>query len=116
MRSLKYLVLALTPMLGAGAFAQGLGVGKQDSVFLAQAGTSGNSMSRKPSADRETGTVIAVIPIFDDGKFATSGANAAGREKGSERAAERKSNRRAAAQGKTQARRDDKESNSASVN
>ncbi len=40
MRSLKYGVLALTPLLGAGSFAQGFNLGMTDGAFLlAQAPT-----------------------------------------------------------------------------
>ena len=40
MRSLKYGVLALTPLLGAGGFAQGLNLGMNDGLVLqAQAPT-----------------------------------------------------------------------------
>jgi len=34
MRSLKYTVVALTPLLGAGGFAQGLNLGMNDGVML----------------------------------------------------------------------------------
>ena len=34
MRSLKYTVVALTPLLGAGGFAQGLNLGMNDGLML----------------------------------------------------------------------------------
>ena len=34
MRSLKYTVVALTPLLGAGGFAQGLNLGMNDGLIL----------------------------------------------------------------------------------
>jgi len=53
MRSLKYTVVALTPLLGAGGFAQGLNLGMYDGLILqaqapAQAGSPINAL--KPDA------------------------------------------------------------------
>src|SRR6266513_2212822 len=61
MRSLKYGVLALTPLLGAGGFAQGLNLGMNDGLVLqAQAPTQGGSYGAmnggvRPEPDREAG-------------------------------------------------------------
>src|SRR6266853_5113413 len=54
MRSLKYMVVALTPLLGAGGFAQGLNLGMNDALILqaqapAQAGSPTNA-EVKPDA------------------------------------------------------------------
>ena len=59
MRSLKYAVVALTPLLGAGSFAQSFNLGMNDGAFLlAQAPTQPGSYGAangagKPEADRE---------------------------------------------------------------
>jgi len=69
MRSLKYAVLALTPLLGAGSFAQGFNLGMNDGAFLqAQASTQSGSYgamngSGKPGTDRESGADHAVAPM-----------------------------------------------------
>ena len=51
MRSLKYTVVALTPLLGAGGFAQGLNLGMTDGLILqaqalAQAGSDGKPKAK----------------------------------------------------------------------
>ena len=64
MRSLKYAVVALTPLLGAGGFAQGLNRGMNDGFMLqaqapAQTESTGSygamNGSGRPELDRESG-------------------------------------------------------------
>ena len=72
MRSLKYGVLALTPLLGAGSFAQSFNLGLTDSAFLlAQAPTQPGSYgatngSGKP--EREPGADPARTPASGEVK------------------------------------------------
>src|SRR5881397_2739731 len=69
MRSLKYGVGALTPLLGAGGFAQGLNLGMNDGLVLqaqatAQTGSYGAmSGGGKPEPDRESGAEPAGTPV-----------------------------------------------------
>jgi hypothetical protein len=69
MRSLKYAVLALTPLLSAAGFAQGFNLGMIDGAFLlaqapAQSGSYGaTNGSGKPEGDREPGTDRAGTPM-----------------------------------------------------
>ncbi len=119
MRSLKYLVLALTPMLGAGGFAQGLGVGMNEAVSVqtqvpAQPKPSADPMSAEPSAAREKGSDRAGIRTSGEGKRNNSGSNASDREKWRERAEHRHPT--AAARGKTPARGLKKNDRNADVN
>ena len=66
MRSLKYAVLGIAPLLAAGGFAQGLSVGvKNDAFMQAQAGGPMGS-------DRPTN-----IPMSEDGKGNTAGGSPA---------------------------------------
>jgi len=58
MRNLKYAVVAMTPLLGAGGFAQGLNLGMNDGVILqAQAptetGSYGAMNGGKPETERQ---------------------------------------------------------------
>ncbi len=64
MRSLKYTVVALTPLLGAGGFAQGLNLGMNDGFMLqaqapAQTESTGSygaiNGGGRPEPDRESG-------------------------------------------------------------
>ena len=85
MRSLKYAVLALTPLLGAGGFAQGLNLGMNDGLVLqAQAPTQTGSYGAmnggvRPEPDR------AATPVKGGAK-PDAGAPRAGNLKGSPRA------------------------------
>jgi hypothetical protein len=69
MRNLKYGVVALTPLLGAGGFAQGLNLGMNDGVTLqAQAPAQTGSYdamngSGKPEADRQPDADHAATPM-----------------------------------------------------
>ena len=72
MRSLKYGVLALTPLLGAGGFAQGLNLGMNDGLMLqaqapAQTDSTGSygamNGSGRPEPDRESGADRAAIRV-----------------------------------------------------
>ena len=69
MRSLKYTVVALTPLLGAGGFAQGLNLGMTDGLILqaqalAQAGSDGAmSGGGRPERDREPAIERAGSPL-----------------------------------------------------
>jgi hypothetical protein len=75
MRSLKYGVLALTPLLGAGGFAQGLNLGMNDGLVLqAQAATQAGSYGAmnggaRPEPDREPGADrAAATPVNGEAK------------------------------------------------
>jgi hypothetical protein len=69
MRILKYGVVALAPLLGAGGFAQGLNLGMSDGLILqAQAPTQTGSYgamngSGRPESDRESGADRAGTPV-----------------------------------------------------
>jgi len=96
MRSLKYTVIALTPLLGAGGFAQGLNLGMNDGLILqaqapAQAGIDGAmSGGGRPERDREPGIERAGSPM-----------NAFKPDAGGPRAESLKSTRRAHAKTRT---------------
>ena len=88
MRSLKYGVLALTPLLGAGGFAQGLNLGMNDGLILqaqapAQTESTGSygamNGSGRPEPDR------AATPVNGEAKPDT-GAPRAGNLKSTPRA------------------------------
>ena len=88
MRSLKYGVLALTPLLGAGGFAQGLNLGMNDGLMLqaqapAQTESTGSYGAMnggvRPEPDR------AATPVNGEAK-PDAGAPRAGNLKGSPRA------------------------------
>src|SRR5947207_13827520 len=74
MRSLKYTVVALTPLLGAGGFAQGLNLGMNDGFMLpaqapAQTESAGSygAMNRSgPELDRESGAERAATRVRGD--------------------------------------------------
>jgi hypothetical protein len=69
MRNLKYGVVALTPLLGAGGFAQGLNLGMNDGVILeaqapAQTGPyDAMNGSGKPETDRQPDADRAGTPM-----------------------------------------------------
>jgi hypothetical protein len=75
MRNLKYGVVALTPLLGAGGFAQGLNLGMNDGVILqAQApaqtgpydamnGSGKPETDRQPDADRAGAPMGGVVKL-----------------------------------------------------
>ena len=72
MCSLKYAVLALTPLLGAGGFAQGLNLGMNDGLMLqarapAQTESTGSygamNGSGRPEPDRESGAERAATRV-----------------------------------------------------
>jgi hypothetical protein len=69
MRSLKYAVIALTPLLGAGGFAQGLNLGMNDGLILqAQAPAQTGSYDAmngggRPEPDRVPGADRAGTPV-----------------------------------------------------
>ena len=73
MRSLKYGVLALTPLLGAGGFAQGLNLGMNDGLV---------SQAQAPT---QTGSYRAATPVNGETK-PDAGAPGAGNLKSSPRA------------------------------
>src|SRR5437773_12573805 len=92
MRSLKYGVIALTPLLGAGGFAQGLNLGMNDGLVLrAQAPTPTGSYGAmnggvRPEPDREPpGADRAATPVNGEAK-PDAGAPRAGNLKSSPRA------------------------------
>jgi len=91
MRSLKYGVLALTPLLGAGGFAQGLNLGMSDGLVLqAQAPTQTGSYGAmnggvRPEPDREPGVDRAATPVNGEAK-PDAGAPRAGNLKSAPRA------------------------------
>ena len=94
MRSLKYAVVALTPLLGAGGFAQGLNLGMNDGLVLqarapAQTDSTGSYGAMnggvRPEPDRESGANRAATPVNGEAK-PDAGAPRAGNLKGSPRA------------------------------
>jgi len=94
MRSLKYGVLALTPLLGAGGFAQGLNLGMNDGLMLqaqapAQTDSTGSygamNGSGRPEPDREPAADPARTPVNGEAKPDT-GAPRAGNLKSTPRA------------------------------
>jgi len=91
MRNLKYGVLALTPLLGAGGFAQGLNLGMNDGLVLqAQAPTPTGSYGAmnggvRPEPDREPGADRAATPVNGEAN-PDAGAPRAGNLKSSPRA------------------------------
>jgi len=111
MRSLKYGVLALTPLLGAGSFAQGFNLGMTDGAFLlaqapTQPGSYGamNGGSGKAEADRQPDADRAGTPMGRETKLDPLGPNAA----------DTKTTPRAPA--KTQARKGEKKSKDTGTN
>jgi hypothetical protein len=110
MRNLKYGVVALTPLLGAAGFAQGLNLGMTDGVISqGQAPTQTGSYgamngSGKPEPDRESGADRAGTPVSGEVKPDTGGP----------RAGNLKSTPRAHA--KTQARKGEKQSKDTGTN
>ncbi len=111
MRSLKYGVLALTPLLGAGSFAQGFNLGMTDGAFsLAQAPTQPGSYgamnggSGKPETDHRPDADRAGTPMSKEIKLDPLGPSAA----------DTKTTSRAPA--KTQARKGEKKSKDTSTN
>ena len=100
MRSLKYTVVALTPLLGAGGFAQGLNLGMNDGLILqAQTPAQAGAMSRGGIAEpgREPAIERAGSPL-----------NALKPDAGGPQAESLKSTRRAHA--KTRTRKTEKKS------
>jgi hypothetical protein len=61
MRSLRYAVLGIAPLLAAGGFAQGLSVGVKDDAFM-QAQAGGPMGSERPTN----------VPMSEDGKGNTA--------------------------------------------
>ncbi len=94
MRSLKYAVVALTPLLGAGGFAQGLNLGMNDGLVLqarapAQTDSTGSYGAMnggvRPEPDRESGANRAATPVNGEAK-PDAGAPRAGNLKSAPRA------------------------------
>ncbi|HMH18426.1 MAG TPA: hypothetical protein VK572_09815 [Burkholderiales bacterium] len=121
MRYLKYGLVAMTPMLGAAGFAQGLSVGMSDGVFLqaqapsqpSQYSPGQNPTDGKPAADRDSGSNRAGTGgtgANEEGKLGTNVPKATDPAMGDGRAAERTS------EPKTQARKKDKKSKDTGVN
>ena len=110
MRNLKYGVVALTPLLGAGGFAQGLNLGMNDGVILqaqapAQTGPyDAMNGAGKPETDRQPDADRAGTPMGGEIRLDAPAPSAANSKTTSR------------PQGKTQARKVEKKSKDTGTN